>query len=159
MSHPFALSYPQINLLLGRLTLDVLDDSNRGEADPQEGLSDGAAAHLWRPPWQVSHGAFQPGNAVSVRGGHTSTTYPLTCSWAHWASLPNGILCIVTMTGHLVIEVGEVKRVSEAGVQSKTMESGYQPLRCQTGLLCPKVKTLWNVFHLCHRNMCIWGGS
>lgn len=32
-----------------------------------------------------------------------------------------GILCIVTMAGHLVIEVSEVKRASGAGVQPTTM--------------------------------------
>lgn len=64
-------------------------------------------------------------------GKHYSTIPPLTHGCVCWAaSVQSGIVCIVTMAGHSVIEVSEVKRVSGAKVHPQTVESGYQHLRC-----------------------------
>ena len=59
-------------------------------------------------------------------GKHSSTIPLLTHGCVCWAAaVQSGILCIVTMAGHTVIEVSEAKRVSRARVHPKTVESGY----------------------------------
>lgn len=77
ISSSFILSNPDISLLSERLTLDVLDESYRGEPDPHwRGylieLQSICLDHHGGPDPEPS----QPGNTDSVRGQHSSTVPP-----------------------------------------------------------------------------------
>lgn len=57
----------------------------------------------------------------TVRGQQSSSKPFLTCGCTCPAPAPSGTLRLVTVAGHLVIEVSEVKRASVEGGQPKTM--------------------------------------
>ena len=99
-------------------------------------------------------------NNTSIRGEHASaTTLPLTDSLPIWG-LPRPIyqveiLCIGTVAGHWVIEVGKVKSVSGPLVHPKTLHSGYQQqLKCQAGY-----PTSWSLGSSISGALCHEGGG
>lgn len=91
----------------------------RGEFDPPERLSDGAAAHLCGPPWQ--DWPRDPPLRNIVRRQHFSSVPPLTRGCVLIGPLDlEWTLCIIAMA--FVIEVREVKGANGVGVHARTLQ-------------------------------------